>query len=127
MELHGKHGSQRSDERTYPESERAAWGDTKGGPLQSACVCDVSASGVGLVLTSEPQPKPGDVIRVMSRDDACGRRARVIRVVRGCRGTTLLGCRWISSVSHPAHWSGNQRRDLRRHAVRRVTFQTGEQ
>jgi hypothetical protein len=109
-----KNGVKRERERTYPRNERVAWGAAGGGRLRRGTIRDVSVSGVGLLVDEPEQPAAGEAIRVMTRLDRCGRRARVVRVVPGPEGATLLGCRWISPVRCKRLRSSEERRDLRR-------------
>lgn len=100
---------QRLDERTPPESHRAAWARQPGQPLHRARITDISRSGVGIVLRDEDPPTTGEAIRIVSNNHDHPRRARVVRASKSPTGYTALGCRWISSEERATRHPGRQR------------------
>lgn len=92
------HRRRRLHERVYPRRACVGWARRPGEPLRRARVVDQSASGVGLALEGDDPPHMGERVRIVAPGEIYPRSARVVRVASSAHGTTIVGCRWISSA-----------------------------
>lgn len=87
----------RQEPRNRPQYRGVAWSRGCGNQLCRGTLIDASKSGIGLEVMGEDMPRHGDVLRILSLENAEPRRVRVVRVENGPSGAVRLGCKWVTT------------------------------